>query len=86
MMCGCDCPIRKRVFETGFALDDILLYLDTHPMDREALRYYQYAKQQNEEAVRAYEQTYGPLMFTQVDCKNEWSWMKNPWPWEGGAN
>ena len=29
----------QRVYETGFALDDILLYLDTHSGDSQAMEY-----------------------------------------------
>lgn len=82
-MCGCDNQLMQKVYETGFALDDILLYLDTHPTDAEAMAYYRYAQNANQEAVRAYEQVYGPLMITQV-TSDDWSWMKSPWPWEGG--
>ena len=67
----------------SFVLVELGLYLDTHPTDAEAMNFYRYARQANREAVRAYEQVYGPLMITQVDSK-DWSWMKNPWPWEGG--
>lgn len=83
MMCGCENQLLKNVYETGFALDDILLYLDTHPTDQDAMSYYKYVKRINEDAVKAYEQVYGPLMITQVSSDN-WSWMKSPWPWEGG--
>lgn len=84
-MCGCENDLMKKVYETGFALDDILLYLDTHPTDVEAMTYYRYAQQANRDAVRAYEQVYGPLMITQV-ASDDWPWMKNPWPWEGGMH
>ena len=56
MMCGCKNQLMKNVYETGFALDEILLYLDTHPTDQEAMNYYYYVKQLNKEAVCAYEQ------------------------------
>lgn len=82
-MCGCENALLKRVYETGFAIDDASLYLDTHPTDQDAMNYYQYAKKLNEDAVKAYEAAYGPLMINQVttDC---WDWVKNPWPWDGG--
>ena len=83
MACNNRDQLLMRVYETGFALDDILLYLDTHPSDQEDMNYYHYVNQQNQEAVRAYEQLYGPLMFNQVSG-NEWSWVRSPWPWEGG--
>ncbi len=83
MMCGCEDKMLKNVYETGLALDDAALFLDTHPADREAMNYYRYVQRMNQEAIRAYEQAYGPLMINQVTSDN-WSWVKSPWPWEGG--
>ena len=81
-----DCnPLMKRVYETGFALDDIILYLDTHPTDVEALNYYHYMKSLRDEAVYNYEATYGPLFNYQVNSSDYWSWADGPWPWEGGC-
>ena len=34
--------LMKQINETGFAMDDVLLYLDTHPTDAKALAYYHY--------------------------------------------
>lgn len=75
--------LLKRVYETGFAMDDIILYLDTHPMDRDAMNYYRFMRQANEEAVKAYEQMFGPLTAGSV-TSDAWSWIDHPWPWEGG--
>lgn len=82
MGCGGN-DLLKNVYETGFALDDIILYLDTHPTDQNALNYYHQLQKANQQAVMAYEQVYGPLMAerSSSDC---WDWIKNPWPWEGG--
>ncbi len=30
----------RYIQELGFAIDDVVLYLDTHPTDEEALKYY----------------------------------------------
>ena len=83
MNCECRNPLLMNVYETGFALDDVLLYLDTHPTDREAMNYYQQVRRLNQDAVRAYEEVHGPLMFDRVNSNN-WSWIEGPWPWEGG--
>ena len=32
--------LLKIIYETGFAIDDTVLYLDTHPDCEEALAYY----------------------------------------------
>lgn len=80
---NCGNPLLQKVYETGFALDEITLYLDTHPADSQAMEYYQYIRKASQDAVSAYEQSYGPLMSSQVGS-NTWTWINNPWPWEGG--
>lgn len=82
-MIMCENPLLQKVYETGFALDEVTLYLDTHPSDSQAMEYYQYAKRVNQEAVAAYEKVYGPLMINHV-AGDSWTWVNNPWPWEGG--
>ena len=34
--------LMKRIDDASFAMDDVILYLDTHPDDRNALNYYRY--------------------------------------------
>ena len=48
--------------EASFAVDDIVLYLDTHPDDMNALNYYNYVVRLRKEAVDAYQQQFGPLL------------------------
>ena len=79
----CGNTLLQKVYETGFSLDEITLYLDTHPTDKQAMEYYQYIRKANQDAVSAYEQSYGPLMINQVNS-NAWTWTNNLWPWEGG--
>ena len=81
-MTMCENALLQKVYETGFALDEVTLYLDTHPSDNQAIEYYQYVKRMNQEAMAAYEKVYGPLMINQV-IGNGWNWVNNPWPWEG---
>lgn len=81
-----DCnPLMMRVYETGFALDDIILYLDTHPTDINAINYYNHMKKLRDEAVYNFETTYGPLLNFQANPNDYWSWADGPWPWEGGC-
>lgn len=72
-----------RVYEAGFAMDDVILYLDTHPCDRDALSYYGYVSELYKKAVEAYEAQCGPLMATDVRAEDYWTWVNDPWPWEG---
>lgn len=72
----------KRVMEAMFAVNDITLYLDTHPQDRNALALHNQYVQNYEEAKMYYEENYGPLsMYAEMD---KWYWVYDKWPWEGG--
>lgn len=78
--------LLARVNETGFAVDDANLYLDTHPCDQAALAYFQHASAMYRDAVNAYSAQFGPLMAVDSTDINYWSWISDPWPWEGGLN
>lgn len=80
----CEEDAMKRVMQTMFAVNDIALYLDTHPEDRNALKLHKKYVEEYEEAKCYYEENYGPLsIFTPMDT---WSWGYDKWPWEGGKN
>ena len=70
----------------SFAIDDVKLFLDTHPCDRMALEYYDYYKNLRKIAIDQYTMEFGPMTADNVvvDCCN-WSWIDGPWPWEGGC-
>ena len=78
--------MMQTVRETGFALLDISLFLDTHPNDEKAMDYYTKYQQMNKEARREYEKNFGPLTLSSVDTCNGWTWTQEPWPWEGGCS
>lgn len=74
--------------QVSFAVDDILLYLDTHPCDREAMKYFREQSENRNLALKEYAKRFGPLTIdTAVLCEEEnWEWISQPWPWEGGCN
>ena len=95
---GAQCPCQKNsalesmnqkqllnyINEVSFASVDVLLYLDTHPCDCEALAYSNRMVSMREEALKVYSRRFGPLT---IDCTNEcessqWEWIMQPWPWE----
>ena len=51
---NCSALLRK-VYEASFAVDDVILYLDTHPDDQDALNYYQYVSELRKQAMDDYE-------------------------------
>ena len=75
--------LRQRLCQASFAMDDVLLYLDTHPEDQEALSYYHYVVGLRDEAMDAWQRQYGPLMVDAVQSTDRWTWITEKWPWEG---
>jgi spore coat protein JB len=65
-----------------FVLDDITLFLQSHPNDPAALRNYEKYKQMKKDAERAYTEAYGPLQSDNVYVTDHWTWADMPWPWE----
>lgn len=84
-----------QITELGFALYDLILFLDTHPEDRNANALYEKYLQEYKEVRNKFVCLHGPL--TAFDrnigslCKEGqadrpvWSWAEGPMPWEGGC-
>ena len=68
----------------SFAVVDITEYLDTHPKDEEALKYFDHYVELRKAALAAYAEKYGPLTIDTANPDNYWTWSNVPLPWEGG--
>lgn len=71
----------------SFAVDDVQLFLDTHPTDQNALAYFrEYSKLRNQ-ALKEYAKYYGPLTIDTAteSCNDKWNWIQEPWPWQEGG-
>ena len=77
------CSLMNSIYEIGFSLDDTILYLDTHPKDREALDYYHKLRKEYKELVKIFTINYGPLSANDVVNDNYFTWVNRPMPWEG---
>ena len=79
--------LMQYINEVSFAVDDILLYLDTHPLDEAALCFYRDNVQKRVAALDYYAAKYGPLTVdtAQDNASRSWEWVEQPWPWEGGC-
>lgn len=77
------CNLMKSIYEIGFSLDDMILYLDTHPSDREAIDYYHKLRKEYTELTKMFTMNYGPLKAKDVRNENYFSWVNRPMPWEG---
>lgn len=68
---------------TKFACVDASLFLDTHPDDAEAIRYFQEYNRLYLEAMNEYARAYGPLTIAHAQqCGTWWDWVDQPWPWQ----
>lgn len=73
-----------KINEASFAVDDILLYLDTHPCDQTALSYFEERITERKKLMSEYAKNYGPLTIDDAaeSCGDTWKWMEQPFPWE----
>lgn len=70
------------VMALDFACQDLSLYLDSHPNDKEAFSVYRGLLRLSEKAKSAYTEKYGAICKTDLADANEYSWLHGPWPWE----
>lgn len=75
--------LKCRIQVLEFALHETILYLNTHPCDCEALRYYYKIKCSLDKAERIYNRRCGPLTNKDVNTEYGWEWAQSKWPWEG---
>ncbi len=68
----------------GFCAYDMLLYLDTHPEDEEALNYFNQCNELYLSAKRTYEERFEPLTAFPDQELTSWKWNTAPMPWERG--
>lgn len=88
--------LLQKINEASFTVNDLTLYLDTHPTDMEALQYFKKALNERKTAMEEFESQYEPLI---VDCVNpkentktgfasdypaqeHWTWADGPIPWD----
>lgn len=92
--------LLKEIGEVSFFLDDLRLYLDTHPLENKALELYQQNHQKRLELLKKYADRFEPLTCHCIDIdsngspssdtrypeKKHWTWSDGPIPWDAAAN
>ncbi len=73
---------RNELMALGFAINELTLYLDTHPGDQDAADLLRSYSELYRAGKAAYEKKCGPL--TQLDAvqDGQFRWLYGPWPWE----
>ncbi|HOK69594.1 MAG TPA: spore coat protein CotJB [Bacillota bacterium] len=64
-----------------FVVDEIGLYLQAHPTNKNALNQFSRAVKEAKELRANFEKTYGPLTMDNAGGP-VWNWIKSPWPWQ----
>ena len=75
----------SELMALDFAIDELGLYLTTHPDDKEVLNLYWSYIRLGREGREKYEEMYGPLLQTDI-TPGSFKWLNNPWPWDLEAN
>ena len=76
--------MKNRIHSLDFAIHELVLFLDTHPTNRQAMELLREFRKRRDEAVAEYESRYGNYVVTtdDVDPVDYWYWLDSPWPWE----
>lgn len=81
-----NCEARREMMQEirclEFAINELALYLDTHPDDQKALCLHRKYAKEAKELKDKYQKVFGPLTIN-FPC-NKWRWLEEPWPWERG--
>jgi len=73
-----------KIQQTQFAAIELNLFLDTHPANEQALQDYNNLHREFMQLIMAYQRQYGPLMnFAHSPAEYPFSWINEPWPWQG---
>ena len=68
----------------SFQMLDAQLFLDSHPINEEAMKHFNYFRKLRQDALKEYEKKYGPLTLDTANPTVSFEWVETPWPWEGG--
>ena len=88
----------KEIGEVSFMVNDLTLYLDTHPTDPDALECFSEMMKKRKQLMKEYADEFEPLTmdcvcpdsnnssvsFSEYPDRKHFTWTDGPLPWEGG--
>lgn len=72
----------KKIMQLNFAVTELVLFLDTHPENREALNLHNNFSSDLAREIESYQEKYGPLTPSSPGADFPWQWIDEPWPWQ----
>lgn len=90
--------LLNKINEVSFVVNDLTLFLDTHPTDEQALTLFDTNSKERKRLLEEYESSFEPLTidciksdsmqndhdFCQYSGQKHFTWVDGPTPWEGG--
>lgn len=84
--------LMKKIQEISFFLDDMRLFMDTHPDNQNGLELLKNAVQTRKELLKKFALQFYPLtmdcmaeIYTENPSKDCYCWKEGPMPWEGAC-
>ena len=74
----------NQIMALNFAINDLALYLDTHPSDKEALRLFNETRDKYYKKVVDFEKMYYPLNSFHSNKNDTYEWLEGKFPWVRG--
>lgn len=71
-----------NVDQLTFATHELNLYLDVYPNDTNMIKLFNKYQEMANEAIKRYENKYGPLTLSVPSNTDTFSWEAYSWPWE----
>lgn len=71
-----------NVDQLTFAAHELNLYLDIYPNDTNMIKLFNKYQEMAIEAIKRYENKYGPLTLSTPSNPDTFSWQAYSWPWE----
>ncbi len=71
-----------KIMALSFAINDLNLYLDLHPDNKETFDLFKKYIQDKKVLVKEYAKNYGPLTLDKT-TGSKYNWIDSPWPWDG---
>ncbi len=78
--------LLSEINEVSFVMDELRLFLDTHPGDAEAIDAFAQRMEKRTALVEEYTDKYGSLDAYFVKTAYGWSWNGAPMPWKRRAD
>ncbi|MDF2949880.1 MAG: spore coat protein CotJB [Sedimentibacter sp.] len=78
--------LKRELSAVHMMLEELQLYLNTHPSDRDAIAKRNLFAKQYKGLKDEFNKSYGMISQDDSFSPYPWQWVDEPWPWEYEAN